>query len=321
MSDLSDSDSNLREDEVVFTEQEVLRTGLNILHYTKKKIRRAKRARNLDRFKGHYGVLPVVVCELIQDLQTELTGKFYIPRKKMVLQYLLMALHHLKRYPTELEREPLFDISFSQGRQWIWYFIERIRALKHLKIRWPDDGFGDDIWVLTVDGQHCWIQEPQHPTWSIDTEYYSHKYAKAGLDYELAIAIRDSHLVWMAGPFPAGKSDNKVFKQEGLKAKLIETKKRGIADGGYPGSPELLSTPNKHDSKAVRKFKSRALKRHERFNGMMKEFESISGRFRHSVERFGDCFEAIAVLCQYRCEHGEPLYDVLVDDGIMVSRD
>jgi hypothetical protein len=64
MSDLSDSDSSLREDEVVFTVQEVLRTGLSILHYTKKKIRRAKRATNLDRFKGHYGVLPVVVCEL-----------------------------------------------------------------------------------------------------------------------------------------------------------------------------------------------------------------------------------------------------------------
>jgi hypothetical protein len=171
MSDLSDSDSSLREDEVVFTEQEVLRTGLSILHYTKKKIRRAKRATNLDRFKGHYGVLPVVVCELIQDLQTELTGKLYIPRKKMVLQFLLMALHHLKRYPTELEREPLFDISFSQGRLWIWYFIERIRALKQLKIRWPDDGFGDDIWVLTVDGQHCWIQEPQHPTWSMHSTH------------------------------------------------------------------------------------------------------------------------------------------------------
>jgi hypothetical protein len=54
MSDLSDSDSSLREDEVVFTVQEVLRTGLSILHYTKKKIRRAKRATNLDRFKGHY---------------------------------------------------------------------------------------------------------------------------------------------------------------------------------------------------------------------------------------------------------------------------
>ncbi len=75
MSDLSDSDSSLGEDEVVFTVQELLRTGLSILHYTKKKIRRAKRATNLDRFKGHYGVLPVVVCELIQDLQRELTGK------------------------------------------------------------------------------------------------------------------------------------------------------------------------------------------------------------------------------------------------------
>ena len=76
MSHLSDSDSSLGEDEVVFTVQEVLRTGLSILHYglsilhyTKKKIRRAKRATNLDRFKGHYKIrrvsyscLPLHLC-------------------------------------------------------------------------------------------------------------------------------------------------------------------------------------------------------------------------------------------------------------------
>jgi hypothetical protein len=42
----------------------------------------------------------------------------------------------------------------------------------------------------------------------------------------------------MTGPFPAGNSDNKVFKQEGLKAKLIETKKRGTADGGYEANTD-----------------------------------------------------------------------------------
>jgi hypothetical protein len=79
------------------------------------------------------------------------------------IEYFLMAMHHLKRYPTEVEREGMFDISSKWGRDKVWYYVEKIQALKAQKIVWPDDNFGDDIWVLTVDGTHCWLREPQHP--------------------------------------------------------------------------------------------------------------------------------------------------------------
>jgi hypothetical protein len=118
MSDLSDSDSSLGEDGVVFTVQEVIRTGLSILHYTKKKIRKAKRATNLVRFKGHYGVLPVVVCELIQDLQTELKGKLYIPKKKMVLQYV-----NIESGSTSWYRE-----------EWALWYREAVSAVIHFSM-------------------------------------------------------------------------------------------------------------------------------------------------------------------------------------------
>ena len=117
----------------------------------------------------------------------------------------------------------------------------------------------------------------------------------------------------MNGPFPAGRSDNSIFKSEGLKAKLEATSKRGIADGGYPGHPRLLSTPNNHDAKPVNLFKSRALRRHEKFNGMIKQFDCLKGRFRHSAERFAQCVEAVAVVCQYKLEMGDPLFDVLIE--------
>jgi hypothetical protein len=175
-----------------------------------------------------------------------------------------MSMHHLKRYPTELEREPLFDVDCSKGRDWVWFFVEKVQQLKAEKIVWPADNFGDDLWVLIVDGTHCWIQEPKHATWSQDRSFYTHKYGKAGINYELAIALFDSKLIWMNGPFKAGEADNRTFKIRGLKQKLQEMNKRGIADGGYPGNPTLLSTPNNHDSKPAKLFKSRALKRHER---------------------------------------------------------
>lgn len=34
-------------------------------------------------------------------------------------------------------------------------------ALKTQKIMWPND-WGKDIWIITVDGTHCWINEPRH---------------------------------------------------------------------------------------------------------------------------------------------------------------
>ena len=106
-----------------------------------------------------------------------------------------MAMHHLKRYPTELEREPIFDIDHMQGRDWVWYFLEKIQALKAEKIVWPDDLFARYIWVILVDGTHCWITEPGHPDWLQDSRYYLHKYGKAGVVYKLGICLFTSRLV------------------------------------------------------------------------------------------------------------------------------
>lgn len=114
----------------------------------------------------------------------------------------------------------------------------------------------------------------------------------------------------MNGPFKAGPSDSKIFQEKGLKDQLSQNGNVGIADGGYPGHPNVLSTPNYH---AVKLFKSRALKRHEKFNGMIKQFDCLKGRFRHSADRLQTCVEAACVVCQYKMEMGDPLYDILIE--------
>ena len=51
-------------------------------------------------------------------------------------------------------------------------------------VMWPDndeDEDDDEIWALSVDGVHCWIQEPRHPEWSQDRKHYSHKCGHAGV--------------------------------------------------------------------------------------------------------------------------------------------
>ena len=298
---------------VIYTTAELLKRGLLLVNYTRRRIRRAKKKRNLERFVGHFGANPTIVAQIWEDLQTTNDDAAYLVPDDRNIDHLFMALHHLKRCPTELEREPIFDVDCTSGKDFVRFFIQKVKALKHEKIRWPDNNFGNDIWAITVDGTHIWIEEPQHPTWSQDSKCCSHKHGSSGMSYELGISISTSKLVWINGPFPAGRSDNSIFKKDGLKAKLESMGKRCIGDGGYPGHPKVLSTPNEHDSKPVRVFKSRALKRHETFNGMVKRFDCLSSRFRHSADWLEDCFEAVCVVCQHQCDFDQPLFDVLVD--------
>ena len=63
-----------------------------------------------------------------------------------------------------------------------------MESLKVDKIKWED--FDDDnIFIITVDGVHCRIYEPQIDPGS---KWYSHKFHAAGVAYEVAIAIRSN---------------------------------------------------------------------------------------------------------------------------------
>jgi hypothetical protein len=168
------------------------------------------------------------------------------------------------------------------------------------------------VFLLTVDGVHCQIHEPRHPTLSKDRSYYSHKFHRAALNYELGISVYDNALVWLNGPTKASKHDLGIFKSpNGLKATIPEGK-MAIADRGYRGKEltAVLSTPNSCDPAEVRKMKSRARARHESFNAKIKNFGVLAGCFRHTLNDHKIVFEAVCVICQYQMENGSPLFDV-----------
>jgi len=60
-------------------------------------------------------------------------------------------------------------------------------------------------------------------------------------------------------------------------------------------------------------MKGRALARHEKFNGQLKNFACLSEHFRHGndgaqmFDKHKMCFEALAVICQHQLENGSPL--------------
>jgi DDE superfamily endonuclease len=185
-----------------------------------------------------------------------------------------------------------------------------------LQIVWPHGTAGDPgtlntpHFIATVDGIHCRINEPRHPELSKNPKFYSHKFHQAALDYELAVSVTESRLLWMNGPFPASVHDVTVFRRD-LKARVPRGGKL-IGDKGYIGERNIISTPRSRNPQHLRNFKSRARARHERFNGMVKTFDCISGQFRHGIRCHKIVFEAVCVVCQYQIELVSPLFDVLI---------
>ena len=298
---------------VVLTPQEILTKGLQLLGYKNRQIRRFKPERATTRFKSHYGAKPIVLAKIWEDLQkTTIEEAQLDPRKKnRSIEDFLRALHFLRAYDTEARRESRWQVSDRKLRDTAWYYIGKLQALKGDKIVWRD-GKESDVWIMTVDGTSCAIDEPTHPEFSQNQKAFSHKKKHAGLTYELGISLFTSHLVWMNGPFLSGANDKTNLVKHGLKQKLKSIGKKALGDKIYNGHANEVSTFNAFDDEDVKAFKSRAQMRHEKFNGMLKEYGVLKQQFRHhSIEKFAMCFEAVSVICQYRMEHGEPLYELL----------
>ena len=128
---------------------------------------------------------------------------------------------------------------------------------------------------------------------------------KVGLD------LFQDRIVWINGPFPASVHDLTIFRKEGgLKEKMEDTGNiKAVGDKGYRGESKYISTHNACDSDEVREFKKRALARHESLNKHLKNFKSLSERFRHKFHNFHKFFLAVAITVQFQMENGSPLFN------------
>ena len=59
---------------VIFSSDDLLRTGLSLLGWTEGRIERRKENTNVDQYKGMYGLYHFAVAQLIEELQTTKTG-------------------------------------------------------------------------------------------------------------------------------------------------------------------------------------------------------------------------------------------------------
>jgi len=172
--------------------------------------------------------------------------------------------------------------------------------------------------MMSIDGTHCPIEEPR----PFSTEWSSHKHGgNAGVNYELGVLLHKPRLAWCYGPTRPGKKNDLGVFQENLREALSDLSddkdapRRVIGDGIYSGDPDFVSTKNDFDPYEIAQFKNRALSRHEKYNGLLKNFKVLADRFRHQnddiVAQHRMHFLAVNVLVQTQLDNGGyTLYDV-----------
>jgi hypothetical protein len=162
---------------------------------------------------------------------------------------------------------------------------------------------------MTIDGTDFRI--PQKGIAKKGNSFATHKYAgKFALRYELGVDILAGNLVWIQGPYPAGKyTDIKIFNK--VLRNFLEPGERVEANEGYRGHPDKIKCPGNNVNPAEnRAMQGRVRVRHKTLNGRLKTWGILSQVFRHHITMHGDVFRACAVVTQLTIENGEPLFEV-----------
>jgi hypothetical protein len=305
----------------VLTPDEVLFRGLAVFKFTVQRQNKCSRATNLDRFANYFGRSPTALGCLWVDLQTTQNPNAKVVGSDKMFYHFMMAIHHLRKYPTEEDHEGNFGCCPNTARKYIRIFMKRIQAMKDEKIVWSDD-LKKKMIFFSVDGIDCrlWEDHQSHATLTVDPDFCSHKSKSAAFRYEVALAIWKNQIIHVRGPFKAGKwNDGKIFSEDGVDyngtfthclKSIVPDGNKGVADGGYTGHGEQLTTPNRYDPEPLRKFKRRAKARQETLNSRLKSFRILDSRFRHGLKWHKVAFEAVCVVVQYEMENGHPLFDV-----------
>jgi DDE superfamily endonuclease len=162
--------------------------------------------------------------------------------------------------------------------------------------------------LISVDGTDCPVKEPR----PFDPKIFSEKLNGPGLKYEIGVSIQTCDIVWINGPFKAGRPDKTIFLEDGLKAALCEDECVEV-DRGYRGDGALMN-PDVSQSRKDRIQKGNVRARHEIVNGRLKSFRILSDVFRTTGEdlfnKHGLAFRAVAVIVQLGFELHGHLYDV-----------
>lgn len=129
---------------MIYTADEVLARGLKIAGWHAKRAARLSRETQIEYFKDSFGVAPIVYAQIWDDLQnanftfvakngaTE-NVRIDTSRRSCTLDTFLKAVRFLKKYDTEKDRAGQTGDSDRFCREWGWFFLARVAALRKTK--------------------------------------------------------------------------------------------------------------------------------------------------------------------------------------------
>ena len=120
---------------IIVTVDQMLCQGLRLVGFNAHRVSKVSRSTNLERFRAHYGLNPIVYAQIWEDLQNTTCPDALIDSKTADLALYLMTIHFMKCYPTETQLAALFGVSERTARKWCRYYTRKIQALKHEKVR------------------------------------------------------------------------------------------------------------------------------------------------------------------------------------------
>jgi hypothetical protein len=167
--------------------------------------------------------------------------------------------------------------------------------------RFKNDG-GNDC-LMTVDGTDFRI--PEH-----GKVFYSHKFKKSGLRYEVGLCIATGDIVWLNGPYECGKWPDISIFRDSLLSHLAPAE-RVEADDGYIGEHPLhIKCPKGFTNPQSTLFmQQRVRNRQETVNKRFKDWGLLKQVYRHEISGHGLAFRAIAVITQLSINSGEALFE------------
>jgi hypothetical protein len=190
---------------------------------------------DVAKFRSMFRTVPCI-CSVLWGI---LVNPLVSIDPKTRICHLLWALLLMFDCSTETQNGTRVGVDETTFRKWTLPWIAGMSNTSLDVIKWENRFLGNwFFWTFSLDGVHCPIQEPS-PFWS---GWWSHEHDDAGLDYEICVGVSTGHIVWIRGPFPAGKwSDLKVFDRE-LLGNILLDQEKGVVDGGHPGCERWLAT-------------------------------------------------------------------------------
>lgn len=268
----------------------------------------------MRRFRAHYGVGPRAMQALIIDLRT------YQPNKSVALKPLLIALCWMKLYDTEEVMAGRWGYGEKYCRETVRDYVTRIKDLKTIKISFQ--GLPVGCRFLPVDTVHIRCQEFRCDP---SSKWYSHKFHGPAVSFEVVVDPVLGKLRWINGPEPASihdltffrggtKGNEKNWKLSALYFHVPKNMKM-VGDSAYAGQPDRVTTTMDAHKPATKVLFARMKSMMETCFGRMKTFRILREAFRHGastadkLQKIKNAFEAVAVIVQYDCENGHPLFE------------